>query len=226
MKTLVVSAHPDDEILGLGGSLAYFRDQGHECYWVIATQMSPGKFSAKQIADRNEEIKRVDEQLKFKKVFKLNYNCAELTDENRNGLIADFGKIIKECGIENLYLPFYNDAHSDHRLVFESAMSCTKSFRYPTIKRVLMYECISETEFGPHMGYNQFNPQYFIDISKYLTEKNNLMKIYSSELGEHPFPRSLKNIEALATIRGATAGCVAAEAFQILKWIEKDNFSK
>jgi len=80
-----------------------------------------------------------------------------------------------------------------------------------------MYECISETEFAPALPEKAFQPNVFIDISVNLEEKLELMKIYDSELGEHPFPRSERNIRALATYRGATCGVEYAEAFQLLK---------
>ena len=84
-----------------------------------------------------------------------------------------------------------------------------------------MYECISETEFSPALPENHFLPTYFVDISPYLREKLDLMNIYESEVGQHPFPRSLRNIEALAVFRGASVGVEFAEAFQVLKWIDK-----
>ena len=84
-----------------------------------------------------------------------------------------------------------------------------------------MYECISETEFGPALNENQFLPTYFVDISPYIKEKLSLMNIYKSEIGDHPFPRSIKNIEALSVFRGASVGVKNAEAFQVLKWIDK-----
>jgi LmbE family N-acetylglucosaminyl deacetylase len=100
-------------------------------------------------------------------------------------------------------------------------MACTKSFRYPFIKRVLMYECISETEFAPALPEKIFIPNFFVDISKYLEKKLEIMRIYESELGEHPFPRSERNIEALAVFRGASVGVEYAEAFQLIKFIDK-----
>jgi LmbE family N-acetylglucosaminyl deacetylase len=100
-------------------------------------------------------------------------------------------------------------------------MACTKSFRYPFVKKVMTYECISETEFGAAVPERTFVPNYFVDISKQLRAKQEIMKIYSSEIGKHPFPRSLRNIEALATFRGATAGVEYAEAFQLLILIDK-----
>jgi LmbE family N-acetylglucosaminyl deacetylase len=100
-------------------------------------------------------------------------------------------------------------------------MACTKSFRYPFVKQVLMYECISETEFAPALSENAFLPNYFVDITEFMDKKNQIMGIYSSEVGEHPFPRSIENIKALAHFRGATAGVKYAEAFQLLKYIDK-----
>ncbi len=84
-----------------------------------------------------------------------------------------------------------------------------------------MYECISETEFAPSLPEKTFMPNYFVDISEYLQKKLEIMKIYDSELGDHPFPRSLRNLEALATFRGASIGVEYAEAFQLIKYIEK-----
>ena len=84
-----------------------------------------------------------------------------------------------------------------------------------------MYECISETEFGPALIENHFLPTCFVDISSHLKEKLDLMAIYESEIGEHPFPRSKKNIRGIIDFRGASVGVKYAEAFQILKFIDK-----
>ena len=82
-----------------------------------------------------------------------------------------------------------------------------------------MYECISETEFAPALPENIFIPNYFVDISDTFRMKLKLLNIYESEMGEHPFPRSNRNIEALAVFRGATCGVKYAEAFHLLKQI-------
>jgi hypothetical protein len=84
-----------------------------------------------------------------------------------------------------------------------------------------MYECLSETEFAPALAERSFIPNYFVDISLYLKHKLEIMKVYESELSEHPFPRSLRNMEAQAVQRGATAGVEYAEAFQLIKYIDK-----
>ena len=94
--------------------------------------------------------------------------------------------------------------------------ACSKWFRYPSVKRVLAYETLSETNFNLNPNAT-FNPNYFIDISEYLERKLEVLAIYRSELGVFPFPRSAEAIRALATYRGSSSGFVAAEAFQLLR---------
>jgi LmbE family N-acetylglucosaminyl deacetylase len=84
-----------------------------------------------------------------------------------------------------------------------------------------MYETISETEFAPALAEKAFVPNYFVDITDFFRKKVELATIYESEFGEHPFPRSVRNLEALATFRGASCGVEYAEAFQLIKWIDK-----
>ena len=83
-----------------------------------------------------------------------------------------------------------------------------------------MMETISETEFAPNTKEESFIPNTFVNISDCFQKKIEIMGIYHQELGNHPFPRSLRNIEALATLRGATANCEYAESFMLLKQIE------
>jgi len=119
-----------------------------------------------------------------------------------------------------LYLPFKSDVHSDHRIIFDAIYSCTKSFRYSFLKKIYMMETLSETEFSLALIGESFVPNVFVDISPFLKKKLEVMRVYKSELGSPPFPRSEQNIEALATFRGATAGCNYSEAFMLLKEIK------
>ena len=82
-----------------------------------------------------------------------------------------------------------------------------------------MMEILSETEFAPGVKEDAFTPNSFVDISNYIDKKIEIMKIFKSEIGEHPFPRSERNLRALATLRGATCGCEYAESFMLLKEI-------
>ena len=120
---------------------------------------------------------------------------------------------------ETLYIPYRNDIHSDHTVVFDAAVACTKIFRYPSIRNVYVYEVLSETEFGMRTDDPGFRPNLYIDISTWVDRKIEIMKKFTGEMGEFPFPRSETCIRAQAALRGSQAGVLAAEAFMILKEI-------
>lgn len=222
MRIIILSSHPDDEALGCGGTLLKHHANGDELYWVIVTTAFENQnYSKKWITSRQREIEEVKKKAGFIKVFKLDYPTATLDSGSLKTLVPALAKIFSDVSPEIIYLPNRSDAHSDHRITFEAAMACAKSFRLPSLKKILMYECISETEFAPPLTENIFVPNYFTDISEFMEKKIELAKIYKSELGEHPFPRSIENIRALATFRGAMAGVKYAEAFQVVKIIDK-----
>jgi len=222
MKVVIISAHPDDEVLGAGGTILKHSKNGDEVYWLIITNIYESQgFKTDTIANRQEEIRLVAERLGVTKTFKLDYPTMTLSSESVINLVPEISKVFTEIQPEIVYCLNRSDAHSDHRHTFDAVMACTKSFRYPFIKRVLMYECISETEFAPSLSEKAFLPNYFVDITEFMEEKLEIMKIYSSELEEHPFPRSLRNITALATFRGASVGVEYAEAYQLVKYIDK-----
>lgn len=221
-NVIVISAHPDDETLGAGGTILKHVANGDNVYWLIGTHIFENQgFSKEKVIERESEIKKVAKHFGFKKTFNLKYPTMSLSSSSVNTLVPEISKIFTETEPEIIYSLNRSDAHSDHRFLFNAVMSCTKSFRYPFIKKVLMYECLSETEFAPVLPEKMFMPNYYVDITDFFQKKCEIMQIFESELGEHPFPRSLKNIEALATFRGASVGVVYAEAFQLIKYIDK-----
>ncbi len=221
-KVIVISAHPDDETLGAGGTLLKHISEGDDINWLIVTHVYEEQgFSKDRVVSRQSEIEKVSKMFGFSNVYKLGHPTMKLNDTILHELIDQISKIFQDLKPEIIYVMNRSDAHSDHRIVFDAVVSCTKSFRYPYIKKVLMYECLSETEFAPTLPEKVFQPNYFVDISNFLEKKVEIMQIFVSELGEHPFPRSIKNIEALAIHRGATAGVNYAEAFQLIKFIDK-----
>ena len=206
----------------MGGTLLKHKKNGDILAWLIITVDSEEYgFTKERVNSRKEEINQVGNMVGFTFVYNLNYPTMSLNSDIINEMIPKISTVFSEFQPEIIYVMNRSDAHSDHRYTFEAVMACTKSFRFPYIKRVLMYECISETEFAPQLPEKVFIPNYFVDISEFFDKKLEIMQVYQSELGEHPFPRSNKNIEALATFRGATVGVKFAEAFQLLKFIDK-----
>lgn len=218
-KILVVSPHADDETLGAGGTLLRYKDEGNEIYWLNFTNVKEEYgYSKERVATRNNEICKVNKLFGFKKMYNLELEPAGLDKYNKMELISYVEPIIREIEPSTILLPNREDIHSDHKIVFDTVFSCTKSFRYPFIKKIMVMEIVSETDFSYNL--KSFNPNYFIDITGYLDQKLKIMRIYESELESSPFPRSVENINALATNRGAMAGKCYAEAFMLIKAIE------
>ena len=221
-NVLVVAAHPDDETLGCGGTLQWHKDRGDKVYWLIITKARPEEgFKTKKIEQRKFEIDAVSAAYGFEDVICLDYPSICLDQVKTCELIANISQKFYQIQPQEIYIPFKEDVHSDHRILFQAVFSCTKSFRYPFIERILMMETLSETEFSPALPSCSFTPNVFVDISKYIENKIAIMKLYSGESGAHPFPRSAESIKALATIRGATSNCLYAESFMLLKEINR-----
>jgi LmbE family N-acetylglucosaminyl deacetylase len=219
MKTIVVAPHPDDEVLGAGGTLLRRANEGHSVAWLIVTAMSPdGGWSQDQIARRAKEIKDIAAMFSFAEVYELNYATTLLDTIPAKELVHNISNVFKDFEPEEIFIPHWGDVHSDHRAVFSAVSSSSKWFRNSTVKRIFAYETPSETNFSL-VPSEVFIPNTFVDISSYLELKIEAMKTYKSEIGVHPFPRSEESIRALATIRGAESGFNFAESFQLVRQI-------
>lgn len=219
-KVLVVAPHPDDKTLGCGGTLLRHKAQGDEVSWLIITDLSEENgVSPGNVSLRKKEIENVGCLFGFSIIHNLRLPTTRLDRFPMAELIERIGNVFQKLQPEVVYLPYPGDVHTDHRIVFDGVASCTKWFRYSFIKRVLAYETLSETDFGINPDSKGFNPNVFVDITPYLGKKLEIMKVYASELGSFPFPRSEESIRALAALRGVAAGCTAAESFMLLKEI-------
>lgn len=215
-KILVIAVHPDDETLGCGGTLLKHKSNNDEVHWLICTTLDE---SHSYYGQRENEIQRVIDAYGFDSVHNLRLKTMQVDQYSMSELIGAISKVISKVKPNIIYLPFKGDVHSDHRKIFEASYSCTKSFRHPFVKKIYMIETLSETEFGPSTKEDSFIPNVFVDISEHIEEKIEIIKIFESEIALHPFPRSERNLRALATFRGATAGCDYAESFMLLKEI-------
>ena len=219
-NVIVIAPHPDDETLGCGGTILRHINKGDCVTWVIVTCATEEiGYSKEKIKIREKEIDKVAKMYGFKNTYKLNFTTTDLENIDKREIIKKVSKCIDETNAEIMYVPNWSDVHSDHKIVSEVAISCSKWFRHPTIKEVYFYETLSETEFGINNSVNRFNPNVYININEYIDKKIEIMNVYESEMGEFPFPRSNEAIKALAMVRGATVGVEYAEAFMLLKKI-------
>ena len=220
MKTLVIAPHPDDELLGCGGTLLRRSAEGGTIGWLLMTAITEeAGWQTEKVAQRAREIQRVREGLgvQSQHFFPSGFPTAELDQIPMSKLVSRISDVFKQFEPEEVLLPYPGDVHSDHRITFEAACACTKWFRYPSVRRVLVYETPSETDFGIDPRDSGFRPNVFIDISQFEDRKMKLMAIYESEMGEFPFPRSEKALSALAQVRGSQSGFEAAEACILIR---------
>ncbi len=216
-KILVVAVHPDDETLGCGGTLLKHKAKGDKVHWLICTNLNKNHIYH---VKREKEIQKVSKLFNFDSVHQLKFETKKIDHYSISQIIDEISKVIKYLKPNTIYLPFKEDIHTDHKKIFEAAYSCTKSFRFKYINKIYMMETLSETEFSPSIKESTFIPNTFVDISKYINKKVQIMKIYKSEIDNHPFPRSETSIKALASFRGSSSGCKFAESFVLLKEIK------
>lgn len=196
------------------------RANGDEIHWLIVTAISTeAGFTAERVAQREAEISAASQAYGFAGLHRCDFPTMRLDTVPMAELVDSIGAIVHQVAPDILLLPYRGDAHSDHTVVFDAAAACTKSFRYPSVKGVYAYETLSETEFGLRPDDGGFRPNLFINIADHLDAKIAIMRLFASELGEFPFPRSETAIRAQAQLRGLQAGSAAAEAFVILREI-------
>lgn len=216
-KVFFIAVHPDDETLGCGGTILKHKDNGDEIYWLILTKANQKITNIENIeAIQKKYVREVAEKYEFNKYIHLDYLTTELSFYDLGSIIRKVKNIFDEFKPEIVYLPNRSDVHSDHKVAFEACYSATKNFRAPYIKKILMYETLSETEFAPAIDSYTYIPNVFFDITAYFELKIKALEIYKVELMNKPFPRSLSTIEALARYRGSRIGVQYAEAFQLL----------
>ncbi len=219
-KVIIVAPHPDDETLGCGGTICKHKANGDQVFWLIATNVDAADgWDGAFVEKRQKEIEEAAHHYDFDGYFKLDFPTTRLDALPYSEMIPPISDVFSKVEPEVVYLPNRSDVHTDHHHVFQAAYSCTKNFRHPFIRRIVMYETLSETDFAPPLPGNPFVPNVFIDISPYFKRKLEAFEIFESEVMKPPFPRSLETVEALARLRGARIGVEFAEAFMLLEEI-------
>jgi LmbE family N-acetylglucosaminyl deacetylase len=213
LTKLVLAPHPDDEVLGAGGAMARWAGEGHSVQVLVVTRGRPPLYTEEEEARCREEARTAHARLGVASTHYLDLPAAGLDGLLHRELNGRLGEIIRSCAPDELYLPFLGDVHLDHQLVFRSAMVAARPCQAPWPRRVYAYETLSETNWNAPFLTPSFTPNHFVDITATLEAKLEAMALYRSQLRPAPHERSLASLWALATLRGATVGLGAAEAF-------------
>ena len=220
-KILVIAAHSDDETLGCGGTLAKFSDEGHHLRVVFMTDGVGARGNARSDADSRKENARSALDTLGVSDF-TNYNFPD----NKLDQVAmlEIAKVI-EKEIEGfqptlLLSHFSGDLNIDHRRVAEAVLVATRPQPGQCVEEIWAFEVLSSTEWA-FTSIDAFIPNYFINIHKYIETKLIACSKYEQEFKSAPHSRCLEHVSALAKHRGLSVGCEYAEAFQLVRKIQK-----
>ena len=228
MKILIIAAHPDDEILGIGGSIAKWAASGNKVDVKILAEGSTSR-----------DLKR-DSKLRQNDILNLR-SCAEkasnilgvnslqmfgFPDNRMDSLdFLDIVKVIEEQVQKHepqiIVTHHFGDLNIDHKIIHNAVVTAARPQPDSQIRRILTFETLSSTEWQSISTNTPFIPNWFEDISEYIDVKIKALSVYADELRKFPHSRSLESVEYLSKIRGSNVGLNAAEAFMLIRNIEK-----
>lgn len=217
MKVLVVAAHPDDELLGVGGTIASHVAKGDQ---VRVAVMCEG-FSSRYNPDWDGEVRRqANEAARILGVTDL--VLGNLPDQQLETLLLcdvakKIGQLIEESQPELVYTHFGGDINRDHRILTEAVLVAARPYSAPLVKEILMFETPSSTEWGSPPLTTSFQPNVYVDISEFLEQKIKAFSCYSAEVRESPHPRSLQALADRARYWGSVINRRSAEAFVLVR---------
>lgn len=217
MRILVISAHPDDETIGMGGTIAKHVDSGDEVYWSIVTQAYTPTWTEEYLETARKQVFDVQKVYGIKKVFFCGFPTVRLNTVPHNELSSALQKIVNQVKPEMVYTTSQEDINLDHRIVYECTLVATRPLPGNSVRRLLCYEIGPTTRFGLPQGSSGFIPNVFNDISDHLEIKLKAMRCYKTELRQYPHPRSEEGLRLLARERGLSVGMNAAESFKLIR---------
>lgn len=218
---LIVAAHPDDEVLGCGGTIARLNSDGIN---VNVLFLADGESSRKniknlqkKIIERKENAKKALRTLGCNSVKFLNFPDNRLDTVDLLSIvkkIEDYIEVVKPYAV---FTHFEKDLNIDHQVAHKAVITACRPQPNHCVKELLFFEVPSSTEWNISKS---FTPNYFINISKTISLKKRALNIYKKEMRPFPHTRSIKAVESLALFRGSSVGVKAAEAFIIGRKIE------
>ena len=225
-KVLVIAAHPDDEVLGCGGTIARHADAGDQVHILIMAEGATSRQLQRDRAQASEELSALEEAAKTAGtilgaagVEVLDLPDNRLDSLERLDLIKQIENRIDCYQPEVIYVHHAGDVNVDHRRLHEAVTTACRPTPGQLVRRILSYEVASSTEWQPPGSGPAFTPNWFVDISGQWDRKRDALLGYASEMRAWPHARSLKALEHLARWRGAQVGVEAAEAFFLLRQV-------
>jgi LmbE family N-acetylglucosaminyl deacetylase len=220
-QVLVIAAHPDDELLGLGGTIARHTSSGESVTIVFIADAGTARYEDKTIQSVRQCALQAAIQLGVSDV-----RFAGLADQNLDTrpilqVTQWIERILLDIRPRIIYTHHRGDINRDHQVVHEATLTAARPYNTPYVERILCYETPSATEWAGAYFENCFVPSVYVDITAHLESKLMAMSAYTTELRPFPHPRSLEALRARAAHWGSVIGVTAAEPFMLMREIQR-----
>lgn len=219
MSVLIVVAHPDDEVLGAGGTMYSLSKKGEEINVCILSAKASARTRRPSDEDLAEDMKSSMDFLGVSRIIEGDFPNIKLNTVPHLELVQFIERAITETKVETIITHHPADLNNDH---MQTSIACQAAVRLfqrredvQPLKEFLFMEVLSATEWGLNTSLNQFRPNTFVEIGKEAVEKKiEALSMYGGVMRPYPHPRSVETITGLAAYRGSQAGCNYAEAFE------------
>ncbi len=218
-KILVIVAHPDDEILGVGGTILKHAAEGDEVSALILGDgvLSRSTATRADIKEREKQAEQVSKKLGFKNLFLEKLPDNQFDSVSLLSIAKIVEKYIDKIKPDIVYTHHSGDLNIDHKLTFQAVITVCRPQPGFFVKKILTFETLSATEWETSGSEKTFVPNFYNNIGNFIDKKIEAMKIYKDEMRPYPHPRSYEGVEILAKFRGMTSGYKYAEAFEIVR---------
>jgi len=221
-KVLVVAAHPDDEVLGCGGTINNHVKKGDDVSILILgegiTSRGAGKSrnTEKELGVLKEQCAKAAKFLGVKKICFADFPDNSFDAVPLLTVVKVVENIKKQIAPSIIYTHYEGDLNIDHRITFQAVMTACRPLREETVKKIYSFEVLSSTEWG-RAPVGVFNPDVYRDITPYIKNKIKAFSVYKGEVKKWPHPRSVEGVDVLARKRGSESGLEYAEAFRLVR---------
>ena len=224
-RILVVAAHPDDEVLGVGATIKKM-SKDHEIYILIVTDGCSSQYRGqnveKMIAEKKVMAKKAAELLGAKDVLFGDLPDMRLDTMPHTEVNAVIERAVDEISPEIVFTHHYGDVNLDHQMCYKSTMVATRPSTGSCVKKIYTYEVLSATEWQSSTAPHVFIPNTYVEVDDEMLDcKKQAMKTYTMEFRKYPHTRSAEAIDHLAAFRGQSVGVCAAEAFCLVREVIK-----
>ncbi len=223
---LVIAAHPDDEVLGCGGTIAKHAQSGDEVYCLILGEGVTARGGSEALIEKEKEAlkqnaSKAAEILGIKELIFRNFPDQRLDTIPLLAVIKSIEEVKQRIKPDIIYTHHQGDLNIDHQIAFKAVLTACRPVKNETVREIYSFEVPSSTEWNSPDVQSYFMPDVFVDISETFNKKVEALKAYKSEIREYPHPRSPEALEIIARRWGVNVRRELVEAFRLVRWIKE-----